>query len=147
MIITFCGHSKFYDSKEIHGEMMALLEQLVGDAPVEFFLGGYGNFDSFARSCCEEFKETHPNAKLILITPYINKKFYEYEKKLYDGIIYPEIEDKPLKFAISYRNKWMVEKADYVIAYVDEAYGGAYQTLTHARRRKKPIFNLSGKEI
>ena len=151
MIITFCGHSNFYENEKIRGEMMSLLDELVLDDPVEFLLGGYGAFDSFAYSCCKEFKKTHSNAKLIFITPYITPSYQKnnlsYKKDLYDEIIYPEIEDKPLKFAISYRNKWMVEKADYVIAYVTEEYGGAYQTYKHAKRKKKMVFNLSCKKL
>ena len=60
----------------------------------------------------------------------------------YDAIVYPEIEDKPLKFAISYRNKWMAEQADLVIAYVNHNSGGAWQTYQHAKRKKKTIINL-----
>ena len=58
-------------------------------------------------------------------------------------MIYPEIEDKPKRYAILYRNKYMVEKADYVVAYVSRNWGGAYQTYKHAKRRGKLIFNLA----
>ena len=60
----------------------------------------------------------------------------------YDAILYPEIEDKPLRFAITYRNKYMVERADYVIAYIDHDWGGAYTAYKHAIRKNKSIFNL-----
>ena len=54
-----------------------------------------------------------------------------------------KLKKKPLKFAISYRNKYMVETADYVIAYVSRAFGGAYMTYRHAKRKGKEIFNLA----
>ena len=57
-----------------------------------------------------------------MITPYMTVEYQRnplaYQKDKYDAIIYPEIEGKPQKFAISYRNKWMVDKADCVVAYV-----------------------------
>ncbi len=147
MIITFCGHSNFVSTAEIKEKMIKILEEKVGDEPSEFLLGGYGNFDSFAYGCCKEYKRTHPQVKLIFVTPYITESYQrnhlEYKKNFYDEIIYPEIEKAPPRFAISYRNKWMVEQADLVVAYVKNTYGGAYQTYRHAQRKKKEIINLA----
>ena len=56
---------------------------------------------------------------------------------------YPEIENKPKRYAITYRNRYMAEKADYVIAYVSHGWGGAYATYMYAKRREKEIFNLA----
>ena len=52
-------------------------------------------------------------------------------------IIYPELDNVPLRFAISKRNKWMVEQADIVIAYITHTYGGAYATYRHAKKEKQ----------
>ncbi len=146
MIVTFCGHSSFVCTTEIKEKMMKILEEKVGDAYAKFLLGGYGNFDSFAYSCCKEYQKTYPQVKLIFITPYITESYQrnhlEYKKNFYDEIIYPEIEKAPPRFAITYRNKWMVEKSDLVIAYVKSTYGGAYTTFKHAKRKKKEIYNL-----
>ena len=65
------------------------------------------------------------------------------DKTRYDLIIYPEIEDKPKRYAITYRNKYMVEVADYVVAYVSHSWGGAYATYNYAKRKGKNIFNLA----
>ena len=56
---------------------------------------------------------------------------------------YPEIEDKPKKYAITYRNRYMMEQADFVIAYVSHNFGGAYAAYRHAKRRGKTVFNLA----
>ena len=147
MVISFCGHSTFIKTPEIEEQLLSILESQVGDEPADFYLGGYGSFDSFARECCRKYQTEHPHAKLVLITPYMTiehqKNHLAYQKDYYDAIIYPEIEDKPLKFAISYRNKWMVEQADLVIAYVNHNSGGAWQTYQHAKRKKKTIINLA----
>ena len=147
MIVTFCGHAQFSKSKEYEQKILTFLEEKVGDTPTSFYLGGYGDFDSFAYECCKKYKKAHPNVSLILITPYITieyqKNHLNYQKKRYDDIIYPEIEDKPLKFAISYRNEWMVEQADYVVCGITHEWGGAYKTYQHAKRKKKPIFNIA----
>ena len=62
----------------------------------------------------------------------------------YDGIVYPAIEDKPPKYAIVYRNRWMMREADYVVCAVERKFGGAYTAYRYALRLGKPIYNLLG---
>ncbi len=56
---------------------------------------------------------------------------------MYDTIVYPEIESKPIRLAITYRNKWMIENADYVVAYVNHNWGGAYRSYVYAKNSRK----------
>ena len=147
MIITFCGHGNFQKTEEYKKRLLSFFEERIGDDAADFYLGGYGNFDSFAYDCAKEYKAKHPKTSLVFITPYFDlsyqKKHLEDIKLRYDDIIYPEIEDKPRKFAITYRNRYMVESADCVVAYIDHDWGGAYQTYKHAKRKGKYIFNLA----
>jgi len=151
MVITFCGHSQYTESGEDENKILSFLTEKIGDHHAELYLGGYGSFDAFARKCGRKYQESHPNTKLIFITPYITidyqKNHLDYQKNLYDAILYPELEKVPLKFAISYRNRWMVENADCVIAYISHDWGGAYQTYKYAKKKQKEIFNLTGKEF
>ncbi|MBQ9117071.1 MAG: hypothetical protein IJY04_08595 [Clostridia bacterium] len=128
-----------------------LLEKTVGSQYAEMYLGGYGDFDSFAYNCCKKYKQTHPDTLLVFVTPYITVEYQrstlDYQKLRYDTIIYPEIENRPLKFAITYRNKWMVDKADFLICAIEHEYGGAYKTYRYAKTQKKQIFNITGSQI
>ena len=146
MIITFCGHSSFVPTPEYEHKLLSLLQELIGDGNTEFFLGEYGAFDAFAYECCKKFKATHPNVKLIFVTPYISPEYQKnhlnYQEKRYDHMIYPSLENVPPKFAISRRNKWMVQKSDLVIAYIRHDWGGAYKTYQYARRLGKKICDL-----
>lgn len=146
MIITFCGHSKFTTKKAYEEKIISYLEKIVGDNVVDMYLGGYGDFDNFAYECCKKFKASHPKTNLVFVTPYYTieyqRKRLKYQKERYDLIIYPEIENRPLKFAITYRNRYMVDKADYVICYVEHDWGGAYQTYKYAKKKGKNIYNL-----
>lgn len=150
MIVTFCGNAQFSKSEEYEQKILAFLEERVGDQPADMYLGGYGGFDSFAYDCCKKYKETHPNISLVFVTPYLTVDYQrnrlQYEKPRYDSILYPDIEDKPKRYAITYRNKYMVEKADYVVAFVSHGWGGAYTTYKHAKRKGKEIFNLTNFE-
>ncbi len=139
MIITFCGHSDFQRTEEYEKKLFEFFERTIGNSFVEVYLGGYGSFDCFAYDCCEKYKEKHSNMSLVFVSPYIDVK---YQQTVYDSVIYPELENRPLRFAVIYRNRYMVEKADYIIAFVYRTFGGAYKTYKYAKSKKKPIFNL-----
>ena len=147
MIVTFCGHSQYTGTREDEQKILALLTEIIGDRPAELYLGGYGSFDAFAFRCGKLYQSTHPHTSLIFVTPYITASYQtthlKEKNEQYDAIIYPSLEEKPLRFAISHRNRWMVEQSDAVIAYVMHEWGGAYQTYKHARRKCKPIFNIA----
>ena len=151
MIVTFCGHSQYTPTQEDEQKILAFLEEKIKDRPAELYLGGYGSFDAFAYACGRKFQESHPSTKLIFVTPYITPEYQknhlsEYQKR-YNAIVYAPLENVPLKFAILRRNAWMVEQADHVIAYIDHAWGGAYQTYQHAKDKRKPIINVTNKNF
>ena len=143
MVVTFCGHRDFQESVERRQALLDYLEKRVGDNSAELLLGIYGNFDSFAYACCKEYKKQHANVRLIACVPYLDEhKISELSDK-FDSIIYPEIENKPRKFAIFYCNRYMVNRSGLLIAYVTRTWGGAYATYKFAKGQGKEIFNLS----
>ena len=140
MIITFCGHSDFCLSCKYEPILMSYLKSNYKDSKVEFYLGGYGAFDSFAYSCAKSFKDFSPSTTLTLVVPYLK---YNYSSSDYDYIVYPELENIPPKYAISHRNRFMVDKSDLIIAYVNRSYGGAYSMLKYAKSKGKNFLNLA----
>ncbi len=57
--------------------------------------------------------------------------------------ILPEgIETVPRRFAINYRNKWMLGKSDIVITYVTRNIGGAWEFKQLAEKQDKTVVNL-----
>ncbi|MDE7079396.1 MAG: hypothetical protein K2O95_04690 [Clostridia bacterium] len=148
MIITFCGHSKLTDCDGISEKVFEVLKNIKSDKEVYFYLGGYGSFDALAAICCKRYKEIYKNAKLFFITPYLDDVYLKNrECSVYDETIYPEIENVPLKFAISKRNKWMVDNSDLLIAYVNFSWGGAVKTLEYAHRKNKAYINLGNYKL
>ncbi len=105
-------------------------------------------FDNLANRCCRKFfsKADFSSVEYVFVTPYLDGRYIK--KRVndadvrYDGIIYPPIERVLPKFAITARNRWMVENSDIIIFYVDKAYGGAYATMEYARRKGKKIINV-----
>lgn len=145
MIITFCGHSQFEGNNDYKQKILNIIERITNSKDATFYLGGYGNFDNFARICCMEYKKTHPKSKLIFVTPYINESYLKFrnEYNYYDEIVYPNIETTPLKYAIIERNKWMVKNANFLISYVTHSWSGAGKTLEFAKKYKTKYINLT----
>ena len=143
MIVTFCGHSSFKKTIEFEKKLLEYMEKIIGDKKAEMYLGNYGAFDSFAYDCCKKYQESHAKVSLIFVTPYLDNSNLELQRMRYNSIIYPEIERVPPKFAISHRNRYMIDKCDFVISYITHSFGGAYQTYKYAKRKNKVIFNLS----
>ena len=144
MIITFFGHSDFCANVDIEKKIISIIEEYTQNKSVDFFLGGYGNFDYFAFSCAKKYKEKTNNAKLIFVTPYMEKNYLKQKGNGFDEIIFPDFELVPHKLRIIKRNEYMVDKADLIISYcTDKKIGGTLKTLEYAKRKSKKIVNLA----
>lgn len=82
-----------------------------------------------------------------IVPPYMynkrntEKAYYEY---CYDEIIIPEeLCTVHYKAAIQKRNRWMVDRADYLTAYLFRDFGGAYEAVKYAKRQGKSKINLA----
>lgn len=146
MIISFFGHRDFNKDDQYEKVLLKALEDYIENDEAVFYFGGYGAFDDFAYRCCKKYKKLHPNAALVYITPYITLEYQKTHLKEisrnYDNVLYPDIENKPLKFAITYRNKWMVKQSDLVIVHVSRSIGGAYAAYQYALKSGKRVINL-----
>jgi uncharacterized phage-like protein YoqJ len=146
MIITFLGHEHISMNDRIKETVKAQIRSLLTGKPITCYLGGYGDFDDICARACKELKQKY-DIETVYVAPYVTLSEQEKIKEmqrcgLCDTSIYPPIENTPPKFAISKRNEWMVTHADVIIAYVNRSYGGAYQSLQTAKRRKKKIINI-----
>ena len=148
MTISFAGHS-FISSRNRVKEMVKeqIRNNISDEMSVICYLGGRGAFDEICAYACMELKQEYNGIEVVYVAPYISLSEQEKIKErqsigLYDTSIYPPIESVPPKFAILKRNEWMMIKADLIIAYVNNNYGGAYRSLKVAKRNKKKIINI-----
>ena len=75
MVVTFCGHSNFYNKEKYRVEILKILEEQVGNKHADVYLGGYGGFDNFAYHCAKEYKKTHPEVSITFVTPYLDDNY------------------------------------------------------------------------
>ena len=140
MTVTFFGHKD--TPKEIEPTLRATLIDLIENKNVTvFYVGNNGNFDTMVRRQLEDLSHTYPITYSVVLA-YLPTMKSEYDD--YTNTILPEgIETAPKRFAISYRNKWMVEQADIVVTYVTHSFGGAAQFKELAERQGKTVIELS----
>ena len=60
----------------------------------------------------------------------------------YDSTVYPPLENVPHRFAISHRNRWMVENADVVVAYVLHDWGELPQRCDTPNEKGSKLFHI-----
>lgn len=138
MNVTFCGHAQVGQVEAVKAWLCVVTQHLIEQGANTFYLGGYGTFDSLAAAVLREQKKRYPQIKLILVLAYLDDNK---DASGYDSTVYPPLETVPRRFAISHRNRWMVDTSDVVVAYVLHDWGGASTTLRYAKRKKKQIIS------
>lgn len=140
MTVTFFGHR--YAQKEIEPILRSTLVYLIENFGADlFYVGNQGGFDSMVTQVLRELSERYP------IKAYTVLAYFPPNGSSVSGIlpsILPEgIESVPRRFAISYRNKWMLAHSDYVITHVTtHIASGASQFKILAEKRGKTVINL-----
>lgn len=150
---TFAGHREVFASG-VEADIDSAIESiLANDSDFVFYTGGMGEFDSKCSAAVRKAKRTHPekDIKLFLVEPYMKTEINEskdYYEAFFDGIIIPaELAGVHFKNAISQRNKWMIDRSDYLIAFVYRDFGGAYEAMKYAKRKGRiVIINIAEKE-
>lgn len=141
MICAFFGHKDTPES--IRPLLESAVKQIIEHYPdTTFYVGNNGNFDRMVLSVLKSLSQDFSTISYAVILSYFPiGKSTEFDEL---PTIYPErIECVPKKYAISYRNDWIVKKADMVICYITCSFGGAAKFVEKAKRLGKTVYNLS----
>lgn len=141
-VCTFFGHAD--TPQEIYPALKATVERLITEQAVSHFLvGNHGAFDSMALRALRELKRKHPHIFYSVVLAYMPGKQQENPPFMPEETILPEgIETAPKRFAISWRNKWMVRQAQTVVCYIAHSWGGAAQFVKYAENQGRRIINI-----
>ena len=149
---TFAGHRNLFLPNADRKIEMALDGLIARDEPLVFYTGGMGEFDSKCASAVRAAKHRHhgKEIRLILVLPYMSNRLNtdrNYYESSFDDVMIPrELAGIHPKAAIQKRNRWMVDRSDYLIACVHRDFGGAYETAQYAMRKGVPVLNLAQQE-
>ena len=140
MVCTFFGHKD--TPKEIEPTLRSTLIDLIENKNVTvFYVGNNGNFDTMVRRQLEDLLHIYPITYSVVLA------YLPTEKNKYVDLtntIYPEgLETVPKRFAISWRNKWMIQQSDVVVTYVNHNFGGAAQFKEMVIKQGKIVIELS----
>ena len=141
MICTFFGHRDAPDT--IRPLLRETLTGLIERQDVrQFYVGNQGRFDALVRSLLASIAQTHQIEYDVVLAYYPNKPDPLFEA--FDTLLPEGIETVPRRFAIDYRNKWMLEQSDFVVTYVTHSFGGAAKFKELAEKKNKVVIELSG---
>lgn len=148
-VCTFAGHREVFQANIADKLDEAIAQIIEADDSFRFLVGEMGDFDGMCSSAVRRAKRIYPDKQisLELILPYLTQELNEnkiYYETSYDDVIVPiELSGVHYKSAITKRNRWMIEKSDYLIAFVYRDFGGAYTTLRYAEKKGLQIINLA----
>lgn len=139
-VCTFFGHRECPDS--IKPQLKEVLTDLITNHYVDmFYVGNQGRFDLIVRGVLRELKVEYPRINYAVVLAYMPGKQTEYDD--YSDTMLPEgIESVHPRYAISWRNNWMLRHSDYVVTYITHSWGGAAQFAEKAKHQKKTMINL-----
>jgi len=109
-----------------------------------FYVGNKGAFDWLVRSVLRELVQEYPQINYAVVLERMpGKQNKDYPEDFSDTMLPQGIEDVPPLFAISWRNKWMLRQANFVVTYITHSWGGAAQFAEMAERQEKAVINLA----
>ena len=141
-VCTFFGHHDC--PSEVKPKLREVLTDLIENHSVDmFYVGNKGSFDRIVRSVLRELAQEYVNIHYAVVLDRMPEKRDEDTPEDYSDTMLPEgIEEVHPRFAISWRNKWMLRQSDYVVTYVTHSWGGAAQFAEMAARQGKNVIHL-----
>ena len=137
---TFFGHRDCPDC--VKSKLKDVLSDLIYNHGVDiFYVGNQGRFDAIVLHVLRELKREFPHIYYAVVLAYIpgkqNRNTDNSDTMLPEGIetVHP-------RFAISWRNTWMLKHSDFVVTYIAHSWGGASKYGEMARKMSKKIINL-----
>lgn len=137
---TFFGHR---DAPQCIQTVLCtvLLDLIKSQQVTDFYVGNHGVFDRLVYTTLQELKQQFPHICVTVVLAYIpivSTGCYWKESIVPEGI-----EMVPKRFAIDYRNKWMLRQSQYVVTYITHNWGGAAKFADTARRQQKAVINIA----
>ena len=142
---TFFGHRDCPQTIQL--KLNEVLVDLITNHGVDtFYVGNHGQFDALVRCSLKKIKREYPNITYAVVLAYMPTTPKEYED--YSDTMLPEgIEAVHPRYAISWRNNWMLQHADYVVTYIAHSFSRASKFAQKALLSNKRTFNLYTENI
>ena len=149
--VSFFGHREIDYFFRYESKIEEVVYKAVRENPyVDFLIGRDGDFDTLCSSVVQRVKKDVGTAKcgLTWVLPYEKAEYNnnaENFNKYYDNIqVCTDSANAHTKSAIQIRNKYMVDRSNLIVFFVERKSGGAYQTMQYAIKQEKNVINIAG---
>ena len=143
-VCTFFGHRDCVDL-----DMAVLrnaIEELIQHGVEEFLVGHQGQFDAMVRKSLKSLQIQYPNIRYSVVLAYLPTENRQWEDMT--DTMFPEgLETVPPRFAIEWRNRYLIDSADVCLCYINRSFGGAGKFAQLAKKRGLGIINLGSAEL
>lgn len=147
--VSFFGHRYLDDTIHAERALEKLIRKLLLEKEyVEFLVGRDGDFDILAASVIRRMKRTvrSDNSSLVWVLPYETADYRENREAYEEYFDVIEVCDSAAgvhpKSAFQSRNRSMVDRSDLVVFCIQQVSGGAWQTMSYAKRQEVPHLNI-----
>ena len=139
---AFFGHRSVPPTVEtpLRQTIYHLIEQEGVDC---FLVGNHGEFDAMVRRLLKSAQKDFPHICYAVVLAYLPTAENELQQGETDTIFPEGLETVPQRYAICKRNRWMLKKADFVVAYAPFSFGGAATYKKLAEKQGKIVFELA----
>lgn len=143
---TFFGHRDC--PNDIKTNLYSVLTHLIVNKNVDtFYVGQQGNFDKIVHTVLQEMVKKYPHIRYFTVLERLPNSQNEFDAVDNSGTLIPEgIENVHPRYAISWRNIWMINKSSYVVTYITHSWGGAAKFANRAKRQNKTVINIVQKQ-
>lgn len=141
MTCTFFGSSD--TPLKVKNKLKETITALIENRGVDrFYVGNHGNFDKIALAVLKELSGLYPQIDYCVVYAYLPQDCTR-DCEDFSHTVYPEgIEAVPKRFAINYRNKWMICHSDIVITFVRNSFGNSAKFKKSAEKQGKEIIEI-----
>ena len=142
-VCTFFGHSECYGLDAV--TLWSTIEDLIKQGVTEFLVGNQGQFDAMVRNCLKSLQQQYPDIRYTVVLAYdaLSRAIHHlWDMGIWDTM-YPEgIECVHPKFAIDWRNRFLISSADVCLCFINRTFGGAYKFAHMAKPRGLTVVKL-----
>ena len=144
---TFFGHKD--TPTTVEPLLRSVLLDFINKRQVSsFYVGNNGNFDCMVKNTLQGLQQAYPHIQYAVIPAYPPTETKRKDQTDPSPIFFPPIlENTPPRAAIPQRNRWMLERSDYVITYITHAWGNAAQYQRLAEKKRKIALNLANEDV
>lgn len=140
---TFFGHRDC--PNDIKTSLCSVLTQLIVNENVDtFYVGQQGNFDKIVHTVLQEMAKKYPHIRYFAVLERLPSSQNKFDTVDNSNTLIPEgIETVHPRYAISWRNSWMINQSSYVVTYITHSWGCAAKFADKAVRQKKTVINIA----